>query len=138
KITAFALAFSNIQKVIAGNPLQDALASIAAQSSSTTIAFFNQATALRNLITTFDGSAIAATQLATATGQYYNAEVQLLAQIEQVKTSLTSLFGDTIRSITLQTLDKQGQYAFLQAEAERFRAQISAASDPQLIQTLAQ
>lgn len=118
------------------NPMQDALDAIAGQTAMG--AFTATATALRSLIDNFDNSAAAAKDLSAATQQYYQAEVQLLAQVEQVKQSISDMFGGTVRSMTLATLDKQHQYDYLAAEAARLQEQILTSNDPAQIQQWAE
>ncbi|MCC7325644.1 MAG: hypothetical protein IT521_02420, partial [Burkholderiales bacterium] len=47
------------------------------------------------------------------------------------------LFANTIRDLTLQTLPREGQYAFLAADAERLFGELGRATDPTVIQNLA-
>ncbi len=47
------------------------------------------------------------------------------------------MFSDTIRSMTLQTLDKQGQYNYLPNEVKTLTAQALASNDPTTVQQYA-
>jgi hypothetical protein len=138
KITAFAGAFLSIQDILNANPLDDAFAAIDAGNQTFATKVEVMGTNLIALAANFDGSAASATALATATQNYYNAQVQLLAQLEQVKVAVTDLFSNTIRDITLQTLDNTGKGDFLNAEITDLQNQLYASSDPTQINQLAQ
>ena len=56
-----------------------------------------QGSALMSLVSSYDGSATATHNLATATTAYQSTLVQLLAQIQQVQAPVHSMFSDTIR-----------------------------------------
>lgn len=137
KITTFAAAFLNVQDVLNADPIADALANIKAQSRGAADTLATMGDGLADLIKNFDGTAAAATGLATATQAYYNAEVALIAQIEQVKSSISDLFTNTIRSITLQTLDNAGKGNFLNDEIGQLQSQLFSSTDPAQIQALA-
>jgi hypothetical protein len=92
--------------------------------------------AVRSVAATYDGSANAA-KAAAATINYYNAQMQLLSQIQDVRTSMGDLFGNTIRNFKLAGMDNQGKYNFYQQEAAALQAQALASSDPETIRALA-
>jgi hypothetical protein len=86
--------------------------------------------AVRSVMAAYDGSAAAAVKLQSATMNYYNAQMQLIAQIQDARTSIGDLFGNTIRNFKLAGLDNQGKYNFYQQEAASLQAQALTSSDP--------
>lgn len=136
-IGAIATGLQSVTDLMNRDPSADALAALAAQNRTAYDAFLATADALRTQIDANDESTAGINALTTATNAYYSAQVALLAQIEQVRQSVSSMFDDTIRSLTLTTLDPQGQYNFLQSEADALRDQLLASNDPQRIEALA-
>lgn len=134
KATAFAIDFAAIQNILNSDPLEDARKQVAQQNATLYDSFQSQGTALLALSNNFDGSTAAANNLVTATQSYYNAQVQLLAQIQQVTAAIDAMFGDTIRNITLQTLDNSGKQQFYEREIERLQGEALASKDPTVIQ----
>jgi hypothetical protein len=63
--------------------------------------------------------------------------MQLLSQIQDVRTSLGDLFGNTIRNFKLAGMDNQGKFNFYQQDAAALQAQALASSDPATIRALA-
>jgi outer membrane murein-binding lipoprotein Lpp len=63
--------------------------------------------------------------------------VQLLVQIDQVKAAISGMFGDTVRGLTLTTLDPRDKADFLLREANSLTAQLQTEKDPARIQALA-
>ena len=133
EVTKYATAFADVQLLGTRDPAADAQTLLQAQSASALDAYHNQAAALRTLISSFDGSADAAVNLATATQDYYKAQVQLLIEIEQVRQAVTGMFGDTARNMKLSTLDNTGKYQFYQDEAAKLKAQLQTETDPEKI-----
>lgn len=136
-VGALATGLQSVTDLMNRDPAADALEAFAAQSRTAYSAFLDSAEALRTQLDANDASAAGINALTAATNSYYAAQVQLLAQIEQVKASVSSMFEDTIRSLTLQSLDDPAKYAFLQNEADSLRDELGNASDPQRIQELA-
>lgn len=97
-----------------------------------------QAARLDMLATYFDGTAVATDTLRQATQAYGQTLVQTIGQIEQLKSSLSAMFEQTIRGYTLDGLDAQGKYGYLQEEVNRAMAELASATDPARIQALAQ
>jgi hypothetical protein len=112
------------------------LKGIATQAQGAFGAFRAQADAMRSLMDTYQGTTDQTTALVAASQDYYAAAVQVVAQIEQIKSAMGDMFGGTIRSLTLQTLDNPGKYNFLRSEADSARAQMMAATDPETVQRL--
>ncbi len=138
RVLALASAFKELQDVVSRDPLADAMAAIEQASRGAYGAMVDQAAALREMLNSFDGSLEATQQLTSATRGYYQAQVQLFAQIEEIRRATGSMFGDTIRSLQLQVLDNQGKYGFLQADAEQLRQQLFTTSDPDTIRAIAE
>jgi hypothetical protein len=138
RVVALASAFKQLQEVVSRDPLDDAMAAIEQASKGAYEAMVDQAAALREMLTSFDGSLEATQQLTSATQGYYQAQVQLLVQIEQIRRATSSMFGDTVRSLQLTVLDNEGKYGFLQAEAEQLRQQLMSTNDPETIRAIAE
>jgi hypothetical protein len=137
RVLALGGAYKQLGDMIARNPVDDALKAIATQSQGAYGAFMQQNTAMATLLTTYKGTTDQTTQLVSASQQFYSAAVQVVAQIQQIKTGLTGMFGDSIRSMTLSTLDNQGKYNYLTSDANSLSRQLRGAKDPQEIARLA-
>lgn len=136
RLTAIAGAYVTLQEVLNSDPMEDAAEAIRRATQGTFDAFIEQSDALDELIANFDGSAEAATQLANATAEYYQSQVRLLAQLEQLRDSVSNVFADTARNIQLSILDRDGQLDFLADESDAILAQLNATTDPEQIQRL--
>lgn len=108
------------------------------QSNNVLSAYRAQQRGLDGLLGMSDDTADALGLLVTGMTSFRSAAVQMLVQIAQIKAQMSAMFGDTIRSLELSVLDSQGQYEYLQAEAQRLYAQALASSDPLEIQRLMQ
>jgi ABC-type transporter Mla subunit MlaD len=137
KIAGFATAFTAAQDIFNADPITDAMNAVQAQNQSFATSVELAGESLQKLIDQYDGSTAATTALVAATQNYYNAEVQLLAQLEQVKTSVANLFEDTIRNLQLSVLDNAGKGDFLNTEVTDLQNQLFNSSDPAQIQALA-
>jgi hypothetical protein len=131
-------AWAELNAVMNRDPMADALKAVADAAKGSYDVFIDAGAALSAMVANFDGSIEATQNLSAATGAYYRTQVMLLAQIEQVRGAIGDMFGSTIRSFTLATLDKPGQYAYLQNEAEQLRAQLASATDPAQIRIFAE
>jgi hypothetical protein len=137
-IIAQATALKSVTDILAKNPMSDALDAIAASSQTATGALDSQVTAAESLVKAFDGTAASSQALAASAQSIYSAEIAVIAQAQQVKTSLGSLFSDTIRGFQLSTLDNQGKYNFYQQDEASVTSQLQTATDPAVIQSLTQ
>jgi hypothetical protein len=91
------------------------------------------------MVTNFDGSVESTQALTSATQQYYAAQVQLLAQLEQVRRGITGSGGSidsAVRGIQMSGLDSSGKYEFLRLETERLREELQTATNPQDVQRI--
>src|SRR5258708_4003483 len=70
----------------------------------------NNEAAMRKAMQAYAGSSTAATNLAAATTSYYNAQVQLLAGVSQVKQAIGDMFQSTYRNIATTGLNNQDKY----------------------------
>jgi hypothetical protein len=139
-VTKVAVAFGVVQDVLNANPLDDALKIIGAEARGAYGALMDAGTSIRGLIDKFDNTADSATNLANATLAYYNAQVQLLAQLERVRNAITGpqgMFANTERDLRLSTLDNTGKYNFYSNEISTLRGQLATATDPAQIQAIA-
>lgn len=136
QIEEIASAYGDLSKDLAANPLADALDAVRKQSEGAYGAFEDQITAYKSLLSTYDGSTTATTALDKASQGLYASLVSVLAQVQEVKASLDTMFGDTVRKFRIDSLDKQGQYGFYQTEVSSLMKQISTASDPDAVKQL--
>lgn len=134
----FGAALKTVHDLIGRDLTTDVADAVAASRRTAMESYFAQGEALRELMANFDGSAAAAENLAQATTQYYAAQVQLLAQIESLRTSLTGEFG------SWEQLRHQFQYnlldndherrAFHEADMQSYLDRLRASSDPTQVQ----
>jgi hypothetical protein len=108
------------------------------QSNNVLAAYRAQQNGLSGLLGMSDDTADALGLLVTGMTSFRSAAVQMLVQIAQIKAQMSAMFGDTIRSLELSVLDSQGQYEYLQSEAQRLYEQALASTDPLEIQRLMQ
>ncbi len=85
-----------------------------------------------------DLSAEGMVELGNLTQQRYQAELTLVRQITDAIEQTDRMFDDTIRSITLQTLDTPERYDFIKAETDALMAQIGVTSDPEMLMQMSQ
>jgi hypothetical protein len=137
-LIAQATALKSVTDVLAKSPLDDALAALAAQSDSTTSALTAQIAASKSLVAAFDHSAASSQSLAAAAQGIYAAEVQVIAEAESVKKSLSSMFGDTIKQFTLSTLSDQGKYDYYRSDEQSLLQQLSQATTSDQVNSLSQ
>lgn len=135
-LLAQASALKSVTDILAKNPVEDALAALAAQSDSTTSALTAQITASQSLIAAFDHTAASSQGLVAAAQSLYAAEVSVIAQAEQVKKSLGSMFGDSVRQMTLSTLDDQGKYNYYQRDEKTLMEQLSTATSADQVNSI--
>lgn len=132
-----AAALKTIFEVVTRNPLADVAAAVTASQNQFQTALTNNATSIRNVMAAYDGTAATTQNLATATTAYYNAQVQLLIGIQNIRQSIGDMFGSTLRNIQLAGMDTQAKYNFYQQESAQLQAQIARSNDPAQIQALA-
>jgi hypothetical protein len=97
----------------------------------------NNQTAITAAMKAYDGSTTSAQNLQQATVAYYNAQLQLLAGIEQTKASIDDMFGNSIRNYKLAGMDSQGKFDFYKSDAAALQQQALGSSDPETIKNLA-
>lgn len=134
----FAAAVQGLSAALEQDPVADALEAVKMASEGSFAALQRSGDAIRDMVADFDGSTDATKNLTAATAAYYKQQVQLLVQIEQVRQAVESMFGDTVRSLTLTTLDDTGKYNYLRSEADSLMQQLLTEQDPAKIQALAQ
>lgn len=128
-----AAARQTLLNVIRQSPMGDAIASNGTQWDK-----LNQAGAALDSLTTFyDNSADATTALTTATENYYNSLVQMLAVIEQLKESIAGMFADSIRMYTTSGMSPEDKYRYIQKEVTGWQEELKTATDPARINWLA-
>lgn len=118
-LAKFGAAYAAVQKIIDADLGAD-VATMLEQANQTQIEKFRaQGVALSEMAAQFDGSADAALNLAQATAQYYQNQIQLLAALEQASSQFHKSIQDAQRSISLDILDKPGQMDFYRKEFEQ-------------------
>ncbi len=135
---AFAEAVHGLNEVLSRDPVADAMDAVTRATEGSYAALQRSGDAMRELVANYDGSTQATQNLTTATAAFYQQQVALLVQIEQVRQAVESMFGDTIRSLTLTTLDNPGKYNFLMNEANSLMDQLASETDPEKIRALSQ
>lgn len=129
EINALFTQADRVQKVFALSS-ESALKTVEDNAMSSYTAFMRLGDSLRTMART---GAYAADDMLAALTQRYNAEVQMLTSIGDLSLSVSAGFDDSLRSLRLSTLDNEGKYSFLDAEAARFADMINSASDPEKI-----
>ena len=102
----------------------------AQQSNSTLAAFNSQRASFQDLMNIAPRSAGALASVTQGMYAMRDATVALLMQIQEVKASIGTMFGDTIRSLKLSTMSKEEQYTFYQKDAEEARLLSLSVTDP--------
>ncbi|MCE7877156.1 MAG: hypothetical protein DYH14_07480 [Betaproteobacteria bacterium PRO3] len=136
QIFQMAAAMKTVTDVLAKNPLDDALEAIATAGQSAYASLGDTADAFEDLIASYDGTTEASKQIEVATVSYYNALVNVIAGIEQLRRSIDAMFGDTIRDLTMQTLDDEGKKRYYQEQVSLLYGQLQGATDPAEIQRI--
>ena len=88
-----------------------------------------QGEALVALALASDRSAESIANVATATAQYRASVTALIQQYAEAKGTIGQTIDEAIRGFRFNTLDKQGQYNFLQGEADNIASLIGSTSD---------
>lgn len=106
------------------------------QSNSVLAAYRAQTRGIQGLLDLAPDTANALGTIVTGMAAFRSAAVQLLVQIENVRTAVGDMFGQTIRDLQLSLMTPEQQYAFLQNDANTLLAQALGSNDPQQIQAL--
>jgi hypothetical protein len=136
-LLTFSQAYLNLYNVFNANPMDDALKAVADAATGAQGALSRQGQALLDLLATYDSTGAATTDLATATQAYYTNVVTLIAQLEQLKTTIKDMFASSIKTYTFAGLDKAGQYNYLRDEAAALQKQLASTTDAATIDRLA-
>jgi hypothetical protein len=134
---SLAQTFSGILQEGQRNFVQDAQDLYTASTRTSREALQAQGQSLITLANQFDGSAQAATNLATAQHAYYQSLVQLLAGIQQMKHDLDSMFAQTRQHIETAGLSPDETFQYLQNQADNLYQQLLHATSPDQVQDLA-
>ena len=136
QVIAFAVAYGTLQEALNSDPLADALEAVANAGKSAYAQLDDMASAFEDLIAAYDGSADASKEITQATVDYYNALVNVIAGIEQLKGSIADMFGKTIEDFTLETLSDDEKKAYYQQRVADLYNQLSTATDPAEIERI--
>jgi hypothetical protein len=136
QVIAFAGAYLTLQEVMNRDPLEDALTAIADASDSAYVSLMQQADAFEELIEAYDGSAAASEEIAQATVDYYNALVNVIAGIRQLRASIGEMFDRTIEEMMLETMSDDGKKDYFANQIDLLAAQLETATDPAEIERL--
>ena len=133
---AFFAAADTVQTALDRDPKAEALNAVAAAHASTFDKVGLARSALGDLLIGYDGSVDATNNLATATNAYRDAQVAALVQIDQVRTSLSTMFGDSIQNMDLAILSAADQKKFYIDEALATKKLLETTTDPVQIEKL--
>jgi hypothetical protein len=128
------VALVTIFEVVSRSPMEDVATMLYESSNQFQTALSNNDRAIRAQLEAYDGSLESTQALAQATVDYYNAQVQLLASIEQVRLAVTGMFDTVLQSIELSGMTAQQQYEFYQRQANDARDAALLSTDPAEIQ----
>lgn len=136
-VVALAAAFQDLVKFIDEADLSKDVAEVLAAARRSSVEQLSYlGSELRRLGDEYDGTVEATQRLTNATGEYYSALVQTLAQVEQLRQNLSDMFGGTRENLILQTLDDPQRYDYYQMMAARARDQLQTASSPEEVERL--
>lgn len=138
RVMQYANSYKAIGDLLARNPMEDAIKGLTQSSQGAYGAFMATGEAMRSVIASFKGTTEQTQALQAASVAYYQTQVALLQQIATVRQGITTMFGDTARSLQLAALDKEGQYDFLREEADVLKGRLATAIDPETIRQLTQ
>jgi ABC-type transporter Mla subunit MlaD len=130
--------YATIDALTSSDVLGDAATLYANSIGGIARAVENNISNLDAAIAAYDGTASSVAALTNATIEYYNAAAAAIAQTMAIGKAIDEMFGNTRRNIEMSGLDTQGQYNYLQAEADRLFEQLLGSSDPTDIQRLAE
>jgi lambda family phage tail tape measure protein len=136
QVQAFSQAYLTISDILKKNPLAEAMKSIQTAAGGAYGALFTMGDSLATLGKKFDGSTAASQQLTQASVQYYQALIQELVVIQQMKTAINDTAEGFKRQITMQNMTNQQKDAYLQAQIAGERKQLDAATNPDDINRL--
>ncbi len=109
---------------------------IAEASDSAYVKLMKQADAFEELIEAYDGSAAASEEIAQATVDYYNALVNVIAGIRQLRESIGEMFDRTIEEMMLETMSDADKGSYYANQIDLLAGQLSTATDPAEIERL--
>ncbi len=112
-----------------------ALKAVESASRSSYAAFMQLGDSLRTMAAT---GTYAVDDMLSALTQRYTAEVAMLTSIGDLQKSMSTSIADSIRNVKMSTLDNEGKYAFIDAEANGYRSALAGALDPEKIQEYGQ
>lgn len=129
EINALFAQADRVQKVFALSS-ESALKTVEEAALSSYSAFIKLGDSLADMAAT---GAYSADDMLAALTQRYNAEVQMLKSIADMSKSISANFESSIRSVKFSTLNDEGKYSFLDAEAAKYADMVKSVSDPELI-----
>lgn len=133
---AFSESAGRLQDALDRDPKAEALAAVADAHATTFDKVGLARDALSGLLGTYDGSKEATDALTGATNAYRDAQVAALIQIDQVRTSIGSMFGDSIRNMDLAVMSAAEQKQFYIDEALATKKLLEETTDPVEIERL--
>lgn len=135
-MSEFATAYVGLQTVLNRDPQAEALKATSAGFESNYSRVIRLRGELTTLVDAYDGSTAKTEELTTATNLYVNAQVAALIEIANLKTSLSTLFGDSIRDIDLAIMTTTERSTFLKNEALQNIDLLKKTTDPVQIEKL--
>lgn len=129
-ILALGQAYKQIDELFKKDPMEEALKAF----EPSTKVFERMGAELRNLLETFDGTAESTQTLQDATVAYWNALVNLLAQIEQVRRNISESVEQSRRDIALAIApDEKARYNLYDEWYSQAMGYLGRATDPESI-----
>lgn len=126
----FAGALVAIRDYTSADLMTDALDQIEQAGRSTWQTWQSSNTELRTMAANFDGSLASATELANASANMYQLELNLIGQIQGLLQSTNAMFGNSIEQIQLSVMDTSQQYDYWRTQTDDAWAALMTATDP--------
>lgn len=137
RVVAFAAAFRDLTEYLAGVDLASDVSEALARANETSVdALGRMASELRSLGAEFDGSTDSLQALGSATVEYRQVLVQLLAQIEQLRESIHGTLENTREDIRTSLMSDEELYGYYSGRAQDLRQQLATASSPEQVASL--
>ncbi len=133
EIGRFAAAYVGLQQVLAVDPVAEALDAISAASTTNYGRVMQLRGGLEELLESYDGSVDGTERLYAATMDYVKAQIIAIAEIENMKATLSDLFGEARTTIEQFFWTNDQKAAKLIADATKYQELLNNTLDPTLI-----
>jgi len=136
-ITSQLQGLADVANYIKSNPLESAIEQINIAGRSAYQIWRAAGDTLKTAISGFNGSANSIAAIGDATKARYQQELSLIGQIQGAMISASAMFGSSITSIKMSTMDDPTKYDFLRSQADQKYNELQSAIDPAAINNLA-